>query len=58
MKLTYRGVPFEQTIAGTEAMPSEQMGVFLGKRYTIKQAQVTQRQSGTELTYRGARYIR
>lgn len=57
MKMTYRGVSFEQSIAGAEAMPSEQTGTFLGQRYAIKQPQATQRQ-GVALTYRGARYSR
>jgi hypothetical protein len=67
MNLTYRGIAFEAPIAGTEAMvlgdrsltiETEQTGTFRGNNYKMKQARTVQRQSETELTYRGVRYAR
>lgn len=58
MNLTYRGIAFEAPVAGTEAIETEQTGTFLGNSYKMKQARTAQRQSATELTYRGVRYAR
>ena len=58
MNLTYRGIAFESSIAGTEAIETGQTGTFLGQHYPMKQARLAQRQSATELTYRGVRYSR
>jgi hypothetical protein len=58
MKLVYRGIAFQSTPAGADAIETGETATFRGQQYSLKQAQVAQRQGTTELTYRGARYTR
>jgi hypothetical protein len=58
MKLVYRGIAFRTAPAGADAIETGETATFRGQQYSIKQAQVAQRQGTTELTYRGARYTR
>lgn len=58
MKLTYRGIAFNSSVAGSPSLETGETGNFLGNSYPIKQPQMTQRQPAVELTYRGVRYHR
>lgn len=58
MQLTFLGTSYTAAIAGCPSQETGETGTFLGKRYAMKQAQVTHRQPVTELTYRGVRYSR
>jgi hypothetical protein len=57
MQLTYRGIAFQSPVTGTDATETGEMGTFMGRSYSIKRAQLTQRHGNT-LTCRGARYTR
>lgn len=59
MELTYRGVVYEPSDNAVDAAETNQTGIFLGQRYTMRQHSLAQRQSSSRsLTYRGVSYTR
>lgn len=59
MQLSYRGSVYEVQNPEIEMTGTDQIGLFLGSRFRIKQTNGTERrQSATHLKYRGVDYQR
>lgn len=59
MSLSYRGIAYSPKQNAVIAAETEQTGVFLGSRYTMKRFSLTERQSSSaQLSYRGVSYTR
>lgn len=57
MKAVYRGIAYKADVPAIEATETQQTGLFLGNRFTIKQYNVSNRQSNPiALKYRGIDY--
>lgn len=59
MQLSFLGKSYTASFPAIGAIETAETATFLGKRYTRKQFNHSQRQHPTEeLTYRGARYCK
>lgn len=59
MQLSFLGKSYETSTPAIEAIETQQTLSFLGRKSTVKQYSVPQRQSqGEELTFMGRRYSR
>lgn len=59
MSLSYRGIAYNPSQNAVIASDTEQTGIFLGSRYTMKRFSLAERQSGSaQLSYRGVSYTR
>ena len=57
MKAVYRGIAYTAEVPAIEATETQQSGLFLGNRFTLKQYSVNARSSGSmQLKYRGIDY--
>lgn len=57
MQLSYRGTAYEVQNPAIEVTETNQLGLFLGNRFKIKQMNATQRYPvSTQLKYRGVDY--
>ncbi len=57
MQLSYRGSSYAVQNPEVEVIETDQLGMFLGNRFKIKQTNVIQRhQTATHLKYRGVDY--
>ncbi len=57
MQVSYRGISYETSASPMEAIETEQTGLFLGKRFKLKQYNVSQRSAEPmQLKYRGVDY--
>lgn len=59
MRLSFLGKSYTASIPDIEAIDSQEIATFMGRRYTRKQFNVPERyQPKTTLTYRGIKYTR
>lgn len=59
MPLSYRGIAYNPKQNAVIASDTEQTGVFLGSRYTMKRFSLAERSSGlAQFSYRGVSYTR
>ena len=57
MQAIYRGIAYTAEAPAIEATETQQSGLFLGKRFTLKQYSMNARSSGSmQLKYRGVDY--
>jgi Domain of unknown function (DUF4278) len=59
MQLSYRGTAYEAQNPAIEVTETNQLGLFLGNRFRVKQISSNQRHSvTTPLKYRGVDYLK
>lgn len=58
MQLKYRGVAYQANVSGVDVVETEQMGVYRGAPFRVRQANITQRRPAQGYIYRGVAYER
>ena len=56
MKASYRGISYETETSAIETTETQQLGIFLGNRFKLKQHHVQQQTAPLHLKYRGVDY--